>query len=84
MQLAEIADVVANEGRCIRVQVGDQKPADHLSIEFGCQRAVAFDDDIGMGHMVVAFVDPAFERDRPCFSRGKIRQAWYPSVSIFR
>ena len=83
MQLAEISDVVANERRCIRVQVRDQKPADHLSVKFGCQRAIAFDDDVGMGHVVVAFVRPAFERNRPGFSRGKIRQARYPDLFQF-
>ena len=83
MQLAEISDVVANERRGIRVQVRDQKPGDHLSVKFGSQCVIAFDDDIGMGHMVVAFVRRAFERNRPGFSRGIIRQRSNPDFLQF-
>src|SRR6202044_3414787 len=73
VQLAKISDVIANERRRIGMQMRDQQSADHFSVKCGRKLLIAFDNDIAVSHMIIAFMLRALERDRPGFSRGIIR-----------
>jgi hypothetical protein len=69
LQSAEIADVIADDRRCVGMQVRHQQTPDRHSVKLGACCFIALDDYIGMRDVKISRTFHAFSGDRAHFRR---------------